>query len=1033
MPNTLEQIKTRLNFDDSQEVDTGKPVRSIDDIKLRLGFDFKPTRSVDDIRQRLGFDVPEPVSASESIVDRGVKTIKELAKGGIEAIGEMTSSFKVPEFGSFTPETSQEEKTFGQKALDTFKPTFTALGAPITIPANIVVGLIKDFRGGSSKRNIDAIRRIVGLNTQAGDELFIGDVINAFGITDESAKLPEGTIERIGLVGDFVAFGKVDKLIRSVSKAATSKNPAQAFAKEVNESLKRTGQTVKGLKDQIKIESTIAERGAGFNPFKLLPKSIQTKAQEFWLPFSTLPKSKQVLSARATGRGAVRRGEDFIIKLKKRIDAHPLETRKEIFKYLDDTIDITDLPQNARILAKSIRSAQNKIGRSLVKRGLLDEGAFKTLEGKYVHYIYAKNILGEGAGVDPARILTPTGKLDMSYLKSRNPNLTAVDKQALGLIEDAGVAVPVGMGKALTDIAKFDYLSKLTEPALDLVWQPSTVKIGSQTWGISKLASEVQKQSKLVATNAKKNVTNAPAIERLRFLDDALEQAKAVTGKTPEGFRQIPDSAKFGNLAGAFVRKPVFDDIMPLVTPLSSDAGVGKLFQTFASFNAQVTGLFKAGKVALNPPTMFRNSVSNILQNNMRGRNLSLIPKDFTSAVSSMIKKDSHWITAKRNGLFESNWTVGELNEVLRDLNSVNASSWSSFLGFVGKISGFYGKIDDLAKFTIYKQLRTSGKLNRMGAATGKIANVDEAILEAQKWGMDYSLASRSVKHLRRQILPFGTYQYKIAPLILESLEKRPWVIGKYMALLGIGGYSVAQEVVKGYFDVDDKEWDKLLKQLPSYIKRNQTFSPLPWKSPEGNWQWVNGEYFMPWGTWSTVLRDVGQGEGFEAFKSIGFGNPILSVFQALQSGTRDKPPIDPFTKQPIYNQLDTPQEKFLKLSSWLSNQIMPSIFENIGVQDAQRQGAIGTTARVIGAKVTGKPAKVGWGRTLTLDQALGKWFGFNITTINPKQTKVIKFKKIETLRKEFIKKLLNPRASKESKQSAKERYLEEVQKVKNE
>lgn len=779
-------------------------------------------------------------------------------------------------------------------------------------------------------------------------------------------------------------------------------------------------------------KTTDEERHAGLNLFKLIPKKYRDAFRQFFNPFILLSKESEVLFERSKARGAVKRTEDFITKTKKKIDVHPLEVRKDIFRYLDDTIDITDLPENARGLAISIRNAQMRIGRALVKRGLLKKEAFESLKGKYVHYIYARHIIGEGIEVDASKLVTPTGKLNMTYLISRNPSLTHEDRISLGLIEDAGIAVPVGMGKALIDIAKFDYLDRLTDPELDIIWKPSTVKVGNKRWGISKLAKEVQAQSNLVTTNTKNGIENKPAIERLRILGDALEKAKEKMGAEPKDFRQIPDSVKFGNLAGAFIRTPVYNDIMPLVTPLSSNAGVGRLFQAFAKFNSQVTGLFKAGKVALNPPTMFRNTISNLLQNNMRGRMLSLIPKDMIMALKGMIDKDSDFITAKRNGLFESNFAAAELNEVLKELNEVNISHWDSFLTFIGNISKYYGKIDDVAKFTIYKQLRTSGKLNRLGIGDGVPTPIEYAILEAQKWGMDYSLASRSVKHLRRHIIPFSTYQYKIAPLILESLEKRPWVIGKFVALLGVGSFSIAQILVKDYFDVDDDEWERLLKQLPHYIKANKTFVPLPWKSPEGEWQWVNGEYFMPWGTWSTIARDVKGGEIFEAFKSVGVGNPILSVFQVLQSGSRDKPPVDSFTKQPLWNQLDEPREKYLKLFSWLTNLVAPSVLENIAVKDAPKQGALGTTIRSVKSKITGEPERDKWGRTLTLGQSIGKWFGFNITTISPKQTAVIKYARIKNLQKELIKKYTDPRISKDSKtlEKARKNFMEEMNKI---
>ena len=54
--------------------------------------------------------------------------------------------------------------------------------------------------------------------------------------------------------------------------------------------------------------------------------------------------------------------------------------------------------------------------------------------------------------------------------------MTLLQREELGLIEDAAVAVPTGMGKALTDIAKFDYLATIAENP-DWVWQPSVIKV----------------------------------------------------------------------------------------------------------------------------------------------------------------------------------------------------------------------------------------------------------------------------------------------------------------------------------------------------------------------------------------------------------------------------------------------------------------------------------------------------------------------------------------------------------------------------
>jgi hypothetical protein len=119
-----------------------------------------------------------------------------------------------------------------------------------------------------------------------------------------------------------------------------------------------------------------------------------------------------------------------------------------------------------------------------------------------------------------------------------------------------------------------------------------------------------------------------------------------------------------------------------------------------------------------------------------------------------------------------------------------------------------------------------------------------------------------------------------------------------------------------------------------------------------------------------------------------------------------------------------------LKLTSWLGNQVMPSIFENLLVTDAARQGAIGTGARAVASKVTGKPFRDKWGRSLTLDQAIGRWFGFNITTVSPRQSMAIKKFRIKELGIELHKKLKDPRLDAKDRIQARRSHQKEVRKI---
>jgi len=193
--------------------------------------------------------------------------------------------------------------------------------------------------------------------------------------------------------------------------------------------------------------------------------------KEFWKPFSTVPEGDEALFARYEGMGAAARALRYIDKIHEKLDAFPDEVKKDLFRFMDGQIDENLLPEEARSLAVALKEKTTVIGQMLVDRGIISQESFDKMKGHYVHYMYAYHILGDKVGA----VTTSTGKLNLSYAKQRK-DLTADQKKALGLIEDASIAIPVGMGKALTDIAKFDYLEKIA--ANDKwVWTPSMVEV----------------------------------------------------------------------------------------------------------------------------------------------------------------------------------------------------------------------------------------------------------------------------------------------------------------------------------------------------------------------------------------------------------------------------------------------------------------------------------------------------------------------------------------------------------------------------
>ncbi len=830
--------------------------------------------------------------------------------------------------------------------------------------ARTAAGVVRDIRGGQIFGREEAEAPPGGIS-EAAAESYSQEGLpedTAGRISDFSVEMPEETQAQRAAAGTAAAA-------RPQEAAAGPSGPIGSAAEALWQA---TFGSAAGAANRAVVSlgarRAAPETGRGWERFKQSWK-------EFWAPFSTVPEGKQALAARYKAMGDVAQAVRFLEGLHQQLDAYPPEIKKDMFRYLDGQIPLETLPEDARPLAESIRSRTHQIGEALVERGILAEGQFRKYEGRYIHYLYARHILGDKADIG----LTGTGKLDLSYTMRRNPNLTMEQRRELGLIEDASVAVPIGMGKALTDIAKWDYLAAIAENP-EWVWQPSVVKVAvgkplkrpvrGRTrayvkMGIGKLAEETA----LYAEMARKHPS--PEVEEhYRILRAALDEAESLTANVPSDFKKLPNDKHYGDLAGAFVRAPIADDLRPILS-LSTDKG--RLFNTMVEIHGQAMAIFKIGKVAVNFPTAFRNIISNIIQNNMRGRPLVKIFGDIVSALQSMKAGDAIYEEAYRSGMFKTNWFAAEINDVLDQFKKAadKDAPWTRALSAIKNVAKYYGKIDDVSKFAIYKQMRTDG------------ADHAEALLEAMKWGMDYSLTSRSVKGFRQTVTPFLSYQYKIAPLIAESLAKRPWVIGKYLAV-----WPLMKALAMGMNDLDDDDWDDLMKQLPSYVKQTGSVMILPWKSDKGQWQWINLEYFFPWGNYLGIFRDLRDREIGELTRDAGISNPFMDIYRIAQSARGDDPPEHPYTGQPIWNRLDSAPVKAGKFTEALANIWMPAMLT--------RQGAIGYAGKAL----TGGEDR--WGREVTAGQALARWFGLNITAVSPEQTAAQASVKIQDLKKEL-------------------------------
>ena len=599
--------------------------------------------------------------------------------------------------------------------------------------------------------------------------------------------------------------------------------------------------------------------------------------REFWNPGATLPHREEWLAARARAMGNHAEALQFIDRVFKQLDVLPPEIKHSLFQVLDGQVPIEILPESMEVnvpaptgklgelkretaaaayglagkqppagatvtrtvkpreLARQLRARSDTIGRIMVDIGILDKKQFAAWEGRYVHYMYGYHILGDDAPIAVGN----GGRVDLSETLGRNKDLTPEQRRELGWIEDAAIAVPVGMGKALTDIAKWDYLAKIAANP-EWVWQPGIVSlplgkplekpVKGRTrryvkLTIGKLVAESAKYEELARLHP-----NAEIEERSRILKEALDRARQETANIPEDFVQI-NGRSYGPLDGAYVRKPIADDLTPVLGQFTES--MGKAAKTILEVSNMAMAAFKMGKVALNPPTAFRNVISNIIQVNLSGLSLPDTIRACIAAAESMKTQDNYHAEARRMGLFNTSWAATEINDILDEFRKAEGGRIDKLLVLVKHLAKYYGGIDDFFKLALYRSRREAG------------ASMDAAAVHALKWGMDYSLASRSVKTARRFYMPFLTYFYKITPLLAEAIAKRPWTVAKY-ALIP----AATKMLAMGLHDLDDDDWEELERQLPQYIKKSGSMIVMPWKTDKDQWQWVNLEYFFPWGNW---------------------------------------------------------------------------------------------------------------------------------------------------------------------------------------
>ena len=545
-------------------------------------------------------------------------------------------------------------------------------------------------------------------------------------------------------------------------------------------------------------------------------------------------------------------------------------------------------------------------------------------------------------------------------------------RKAIGWVEDVSIAEPMSISIPLQNIVAYDHLLRIADNP-DWTWQPSVIGIDGKKWGIGALKEEMRSQAMILAENP----DSIEIKERYDALSNGYKQAQEESGNEPDGFLALPTSAAYGPLSGMVVRKAIYRDLVPIFSGISNSATYSKTWNTLIKIEVGGMQAFKITHTALNLPTVLVNVVSNLIQLNWSGIPIWDVPVYMKKGIASWIKGDENYTAALRGGLLKSNFVEGELKEIYNQFDKMNNGSWYDIVGHLVYISKYYGKIDDITKMAKYVEQIENGVPH------------GQAMVEAQKWGMDYSLTHPSIKYVRTYapIIPFATYAYKILPLFMETMVKRPWVIAKYFAIP-----SVMLALAKETLDLSDDEWEKLRKDLNLFARKANIISPLPYKSKEGNVVWLDiGKYF-PAGMYLRLYKDFKNREFGEISRDIGIGNPFGDVYALIQSMRGESTPKDPFSGKEVYNTFDSGTEKALKFTEWFYNKWAPTMLT--------RYGFVGKAFEI------GKENRLGNKGDVT--DVVGSMVGVNTISPTPERTEIQRSIKIKSLVNDYYRKVLN-------------------------
>jgi hypothetical protein len=414
------------------------------------------------------------------------------------------------------------------------------------------------------------------------------------------------------------------------------------------------------------------------------------------------------------------------------------------------------------------------------------------------------------------------------------------------------------------------------------------------------------------------------------FILAGLKRSGVVKAAIPEGENKADWMlSRIPGIEGSWVPKDVELELRAIRdVPKIAARSWGRYFMT----------PWKVSKVILSPATHIRNTVSNVILNDIGG--LPFYRVDYYKrAVKELMHDGKYWRQWQKLTGSGGTFSLNELQQLQGGLkygaNMIDhALAWFDKKTAVPK--EMYNAEEQLAKVAKF-----------MWNIEREHMTPQEAALDAMKWTFNYAEVTRFTANVRGSVAPFYTWTSKVLPLMAEQAVKHPWRLAKWWLF-----YQAMQEASLSSLKISDSEFDYIHKILPAYMQDGQ-FLLMPWRDDDGRLQFLNLTYMIPgFGDWADITTDpVGNF----------MGTPLIQIAGSLALNKT-------YSGAPIWLEEDFPSTKLMKAFGFIWRQVVPNSIIMPGSLNWNKMWD----------SMQGRPGSLTW------EQILANEAGFKIVPIDP-------------------------------------------------